>query len=162
MPVFPPRPVDSTLHGVVDYTAAATLTTILPRLVGVQGTRSAAQIRTVGAIHGAYSTMTDYPLGIVKAIPFKVHLALDAVGAVALGATPFITGQYRRGRRQWVPHVALCAFELASLAMTDPTGEGDFHGDVEAVRAANRENPHRKIHEGPKAVRRPAGSAAAV
>jgi hypothetical protein len=163
MPVIPPRPVDSTLHGVVDYSAAATLTTILPRLVGVQGTRSARQIRTAGAIHGTYSTLTDYPLGIVKAIPFKAHLALDAVGALALAATPFLTGQYRKGPRQWVPHVALCAFELASLAITDPTGEGDFHGDVEAVRAANREDPHRKIHEGPTAVRRPAqGSAAGV
>ena len=156
MPVIPPRPVDSTLHGVVDYTAAATLTTIFPRLVGIEGTRSAAQIRTAGAIHGGYSTMTDYPLGLVKAIPFKVHLAIDAVGALALGATPFITGQYRKGRSQWVPHVALCLFELASLAMTDPTGEGDFHGDVEAVRKANQEDPHRKIHEGPSAVRRSA------
>jgi hypothetical protein len=160
MPVFPPRPVDSTLHGVVDYTAAATLTTIFPRLTGIQGTRSARQIRIAGAIHGSYSTLTDYPLGIVKAIPFKVHLAMDAVGAVALAATPFITGQYKQRRRQWVPHVALCVFELASLAMTDPTGEGDYHGDIEAVRAANQEDPHRKIHEGPSAVRRPTKAAA--
>jgi hypothetical protein len=155
MPVFPPRPVDSTLHGVVDYTAATTLTTIFPKLAGIGGTRSARQIRIAGAIHGTYSTMTDYPLGIVKAIPFKVHLGIDAVGALALGATPFLTGQYKKGRSQWVPHVALCLFELASLAMTDPTGEGDFHGDVEAVRKANLEDPHRKIHEGPSAVRRP-------
>jgi hypothetical protein len=155
MPVIPPRPVDSTLHGVVDYTAATTLTTIFPKLAGIEGTRSARQIRIAGAIHGTYSTMTDYPLGIVKAIPFKVHLGLDAVGALALGATPFITGQYRKGRSQWVPHVALCLFELASLAITDPTGEGDFHGDVEAVRKANMEDPHRKINEGPRAVRRP-------
>jgi hypothetical protein len=155
MPVIPPRPVDSTLHGVVDYTAATTLTTIFPKLAGIEGTRSARQIRIAGAIHGTYSTMTDYPLGIVKAIPFKVHLGIDAVGALALGATPFITGQYRKGRSQWVPHVALCLFELASLAMTDPTGEGDFHGDVEAVRKANMEDPHRKINEGPRAVRRP-------
>src|ERR1700712_4687859 len=160
MALFPPRPVDSTLHGVVDYTAAATLTTIFPRVVGIEGTRSAGQIRTAGAIHGTYSTMTDYPLGIVKAIPFKVHLAMDAVGALALGATPFITGQYKQGRRQWLPHLALCLFELASLAMTDPTGEGDYHGDVEAVRQANREDPRRKIYEGPSAVRHPVRAAA--
>jgi hypothetical protein len=131
MPVIPPRPVD------------------------------ALQIRTAGAIHGSYSTMTDYPLGIVKAIPFQVHLAIDAVGALALGATPFITGQYKKGRSQWVPHVALCLFELASLAITDPTGEGDFHGNVEAVRKANKLDPHRKIHDGPKAVRRAAEASTA-
>ena len=43
--------------------------------------------------------------------------------------------------------------ELSSLMLTDPTGKGDFHGDVEAVRAANLENPHRKIYEGGPAVR---------
>jgi len=159
---FPPRPVDSTLHGVVDYMAGATLTTVFPKLAGVEGTRSARQIRTAGAAHATYSTMTDYPLGIVKLIPFKAHLALDAVGALALGATPFVSGQYKQGRRHWVPHVALCAFELMSLAMTDPTGKGDYHGDVEAVRAANREDPHRKIHEGPPAVKRRENGAAPV
>ena len=96
--------------------------------------------------------MTDYPLGIVKVIPFKVHLALDALGAVALAATPFVTGQFKNGRHAWLPHVGLAAFELASLAMTDPTAHGDFHGDVEAVRRANTVSPRQKIYEGPRAV----------
>jgi hypothetical protein len=151
---FPPRPIDSTLHGVVDYAAGATLTTVFPRLVGIEETRSARQIRTAGAVHAGYSTLTDYPLGIVKVLPFQAHLAMDAVGALALAATPFVTGQYKEGRAQWVPHVALCLFELASLAMTDPTGRGDFHGDIEAVREANMEDPKRKIYDGPPAVRR--------
>jgi hypothetical protein len=151
---MPPRPVDATLHGVVDYSAGALLLTVFPRLAGIEGTRSARQIRTSGAIHAGYSTVTDYPLGIVKLLPYKAHLAVDAIGAVALAATPFVTGQYARGPRHWVPHVALCLFELASLAMTDPTGRGDFHGDVEAVRRANEEDPRRKIHDGPPAVAR--------
>jgi hypothetical protein len=151
---FPPRPVDSTLHGVVDYTAGAILMTAFPKLAGIEGTRSARQVRKAAAVHAGYSTLTDYPLGIVKAIPFQAHLAMDAIGALALAATPFVTGQYKKGRSQWVPHVALCAFELASLAMTDPTGKGDFHGDVEAVREANMENPRSKIYDGPPAVRR--------
>jgi hypothetical protein len=151
---FPPRPIDSTLHGVVDYAAGATLTTVFPRLAGIEETRSARQIRTAGAVHAGYSTLTDYPLGIVKVLPFQAHLAMDAVGALALAATPFVTGQYKEGRAQWVPHVALCLFELASLAMTDPTGRGDFHGDIEAVREANMEDPKRKIYDGPPAVRR--------
>ena len=151
---FPPRPIDSTLHGVVDYAAGATLTTVFPRLAGIEGTRAAGQIRTAGAVHAGYSTLTDYPLGIVKVLPFQAHLALDAVGALALAATPFVTGQYKEGPDRWVPHVALCLFELASLVMTDPTGKGDFHGDIEAVREANMEDPKRKIYEGPPPVRR--------
>jgi hypothetical protein len=151
---MPPRPVDSTLHGVVDYTAGTLLMTAFPKLVGVEGTRSARQIRLAGAIHAGYSTLTDYPLGALKVLPYKAHLALDAAGALALAATPFVTGQFKQGRRQWVPHVALCLFELAALAMTDPTGKGDFHGDVDAVRRANMEDPHRKIYDGKPAVAR--------
>ena len=152
----PPRPVDSTLHGVVDYSAGAFLLTAFPKLAGIGGTRAARQVRTSAAIHAAYSTVTDYPLGVAKVLPYRAHLALDAVGALALAATPFATGQFREGRRQWIPHVALCLFELASLAMTDPTGRGDFHGNVEAVRRANMEDPHRKIYDGTPAVARAA------
>jgi hypothetical protein len=148
-----PRPVDSTLHGVVDYTAGALLTTAFPKVAGIDGTRSARQIRTAGAIHAGYSTLTKYPLGVLKLLPYQAHLALDALGALALAATPFVTGQYRKGRAQWVPHVALCLFELGSLAMTDPTGRGDWHGDVEAVRAGNAQDPHRQIYDSRPAVR---------
>ena len=149
---LPPRPIDSTLHGVTDYSVGTMLMTAFPRLAGVEGTPSARQIRIAGAAHAGYSTVTDYPLGIAKLLPYKAHLALDAAGALALAATPFVTGQYRKGRSQWVPHVALCVFELASLAMSDPTGKGAFHGDVQAVRKANMEDPHRKIYDGARAV----------
>jgi hypothetical protein len=149
---FPPRPIDSTLHGVTDYSVGATLMTVFPKLADIEGTESARQVRTAGAIHAGYSTVTDYPLGVVKLVPFKLHLALDALGALALAAAPFVTGQWKKGTKRWVPHVALCLFELSSLAMTDPRGKGDFHGDVEAVRAANMEDPHRKIYDGSPAV----------
>ena len=148
-----PRPIDATLHGVTDYTVGATLLSVFPRLADINGTESARQIRAAGAAHAAYSTLTDYPLGVVKLIPYKVHLALDAVGAFALAATPFITGQWREGRRHWLPHVGLALFELSSLALTDPTAKGDFHADVAAVRAANREDPHRKIYDTTPAVK---------
>jgi len=148
----PPRPVDSTLHGVTDYMAGTLLMTAFPKLAGIEGTRSAGQVRLAGAIHASYSTVTDYPLGIVKVLPYKAHLAIDALGAIALAATPFVTGQWKKGRDQWLPHVGLCLFELAALAMTDPTGKGDFHGDVEAVRRANMEDPHRKIYNGGPAL----------
>ena len=149
----PPRPIDSTLHGVIDYQMAALLLTLFPRLAGIAGTRSARQIRLAGAFHGAYSAVTAYPLGAAKALPYKAHLALDAAGAVALALTPFATGQYKRGHRQWIPHVGLAVLELGSLLLTDPTGRGDYHGDVEAVRRANAEDPGRKITEGGPAVR---------
>jgi hypothetical protein len=147
-----PRPIDSTLHGVTDYTVGTLLMTAFPKLAGIEGSRSAGQIRTAGAIHAGYSTLTDYPLGVVKVLPYKMHLAIDAIGALALAATPFVTGQRKKGRKEWVPHVALGLFELASLALSDPTQKGDFHGDVDAVRRANTEDPHRKIYDGGPAL----------
>ena len=147
-----PRPIDSTLHGVTDYTVGTLLMTALPRLAGVEGTESAAQMRIAGAAHAGYSTLTDYPLGIVKLIPYKAHLAIDALGAVAVGALPFLTGQYRKGPKHFVPHLALAAFELSSLLMSDPRGKGDFHGDVDAVRAANELDPHSRIYNGVSAM----------
>jgi hypothetical protein len=158
---MPPRPIDATLHGVTDYTVGTFLMTAFPRLAGLQGTRAARQVRIGSAVEVAYSTLTDYPLGILKLLPFKAHLAIDAVGALALAATPFVTGQFLKGRREWVPHVGLCLFELSSLALTDPTGKGDFHGDIEAVRSANMEDPHRKISDETRAVR-PASAMAHV
>jgi hypothetical protein len=147
-----PRPIDSTLHGATDYTVGTLLMTVFPKLAGVEGTASARQIRIAGAAHAGYSTLTNYPLGIVKVIPYKAHLAIDALGALALAATPFVTGQFAKGRKHWVPHVALTAFELASLAMSDPTGKGDFHGDIDAVREANTLDPHSRIYNGGPAV----------
>ena len=149
-----PRPIDASLHGVTDYTVGTTLMTVFPKLAGIEGTPAARQVRVSGAVHAAYSTVTDYPLGVVKLLPYKAHLALDLLGALALAAAPFVSGEYRKGRRHWVPQVGLCLFELQSLALTDPTGRGDFHGDVDAVRQANMEDPQRKIHEGPPAVSR--------
>ena len=80
-------------------------------------------------------------------------MAVAAAPPSPRSSTPFVTGQYKQGRRHWVPHVALCLFELSAIAMSDPTGKGDFHGDIDAVRRSNAEDPHRKIYEGPRAVK---------
>src|ERR1700709_564980 len=101
MPRFP-RPIDSTLHGATDYAMGTLLITALPRLVGIQSARSGRQLRVAGSLHGGYSTITNYPLGMAKVLPYRVHLALDAVGAVALATAPFVTGQSLKGRRHWV------------------------------------------------------------
>jgi hypothetical protein len=39
---FPPRPIDSTLHGVTDYTVGTLLMTAFPRLVGVRPASASA------------------------------------------------------------------------------------------------------------------------
>lgn len=152
-----PHPIDSTMHGMTDYTVGTMMMTALPRMAGVEGTPAGRQIRAAGAAHVAYSTMTDYPLGAVKVIPYRMHLTIDALGAIALAAVPFITGQYRRGRRQWLPQVGLALFEIASLALSDPTGRGDYKADVGAVRAANMADPEAAVFT-PEPAARPGSS----
>jgi len=142
-----PRPIDSALHGQTDYMVGTLLMTAFPKLAGIEGTRSARQIRISGAAHAGYSLFTNYELGAVKVLPYKAHLGLDLAGALALGATPFVTGQWKKGRKHFVPHLGLMAFELVSLLFSDPTGKGDYKADVEAVREANMEDPNRQIRE---------------
>jgi hypothetical protein len=151
-----PHPVDATLHGATDYTVGSALTTWVPRLFGVQRTAAGRQLRAAGAAHIGYSLLTDYPLGAVRKLPYQAHLAMDVAGAVALGALPILTGQWRQGRRQWLPQVGVALFELGALALSDPTGRGSFHGDVDAVRSANTESPETKIRGAGPAVRRAA------
>ena len=112
------RPIDATLHGIADYSTGALLQ-VLPKALDIEGSTGARVLRGAGALHGGYSLFTDYPLGAVKAIPFRVHLGLDAAWAVALGAAPFVTGDWKKGRRHWLPHVVLAAYELGALAMTE-------------------------------------------
>ena len=80
-----PRPIDATLHGVTDYTAGTTLMTVFPQLAGLEGTESGRQIRIAGAIHAGYSTITDYPLGILKVIPYKAHLGARRLRSAGAG-----------------------------------------------------------------------------
>src|SRR3712207_6550897 len=120
---MPSRPIDPTLHGVMDYSTGAMLQ-LLPKALDVEGSTAAKTLRIAGGVHGGYSLFTDYPLGIVKAIPFPVHLGLDTAWALALGAAPFVTGEWKKGRRHWLPHVLLALYELGSIAMSEP-GEGN-------------------------------------
>jgi hypothetical protein len=120
---MPSRPFDPTLHGVLDYSTGALLQ-VLPKALDIDGDTSGRIMRASGAAHAGYSLFTKYPLGAVKLIPFPVHLGIDAAGAVALGAAPFITGAWKKGPKHWVPHVALALYELSSVAMTEP-GDGN-------------------------------------
>ncbi|HEX2087896.1 MAG TPA: hypothetical protein VHF89_19575 [Solirubrobacteraceae bacterium] len=135
---MPTRPIDPLLHGGLDYQTAALLQ-VLPRALGIGGSAEGRVLRAAGAVHGGYSLFTDYELGAVRVIPYRVHLALDAVWALALGASPFLTGGRRRGRRHWLPHVILAGYELAALALSKPGNTDTFHGSPPGLDRRNDE-----------------------
>src|SRR5688572_9911410 len=106
-----PTPITSKIHGVLDYATGAQLQ-LLPKTLGYKDdSPEAVALRGAGAIHAGYSLLTDYELGVLRVIPYRAHLALDALWTAALAASPFVTGAYRKGPRHWVPHVALAAYE---------------------------------------------------
>jgi hypothetical protein len=67
----------------------------------------------------------------------RVHLALDALGGVVLGAAPWALGTAKRGRRHWLPHALVGAIEVA-LAVTTKTEPGDRHQPDYRGRKASR------------------------
>jgi len=81
------KPITRSLHGVADYSYAAAVA-VAPELVGFNAESAATTLcRVLGSGALLYSLFTRYEYGIVRVIPFKVHLAADAVAnTFALGA----------------------------------------------------------------------------
>src|SRR5918998_6131091 len=88
-------------HGVLDYTTGAALLAA-PAVLGLGGKPAGAVLRAAGAGHIGYSLLTAYELGAAKVVPYRAHLAVDAVAAVGLAAAPLAAGRGRRA--QWLPH----------------------------------------------------------
>ena len=76
------------MHGVIDYLSVGTLLT-LPRALGwseqVTRTLTGAAVGTL-----AYSLLTRYELGLVKALPMKGHLILDGMSGVTMLGAPLM------------------------------------------------------------------------
>lgn len=87
------RILTPTIHGLLDYAAAAGLI-LLPFILGLGETSAIAQwLSIVGGIGLiAYSLATDYAFGVFGVIPMHVHLMLDVLAAIVLAAAPYLFG----------------------------------------------------------------------
>lgn len=109
------RPIDPRLHGALDYltgtslVAASLAPALRDRFVG-------RLIRGAGAGHLAYSLATDYPLGVWRKLPYKVHLGTDAAGALGLIAG----GAVRRDRLERLLPIGVGLYELAAVLLSRP------------------------------------------
>jgi hypothetical protein len=110
--------IPTRVHGVLDYGVGAFIA-LAPFLLGFAAGGAETWIPValgLGAI--VYSVFTDYELGLVRRIPMRAHLALDALSGVLLAASPWLLGF---AHLVWAPHLALGLFEIAAAAMTKPT-----------------------------------------
>ena len=108
------KPISTKAHGFIDYMTAGLLCT-LPRAMGwskqVTHLLDAAACTTV-----AYSVVTRYELGLVKALPMKAHLVVDALqGGALIGAAAFLEDEDPEVRGTLA---ALGTFELGVTLMT--------------------------------------------
>ncbi|HEV2784747.1 MAG TPA: hypothetical protein VGV67_00050 [Solirubrobacteraceae bacterium] len=147
------RLIDPPFHGVLDYQTAALFQGV-PKLLDLEGTTAGKLFHAFGAVHGGYSLFTDYELGAVKAIPFGLHLKLDWLWTVGLAASPFVTGEYKKGTKRWLPHVLFALYEATSLLMSEP-GEGNHGVKPKGEKTAVADAPHAFPDGGPDPARAP-------
>jgi hypothetical protein len=82
-----------TWHGLVDYLAAVELL-IMPFVLPLGTSAPLAKWLAVatGLAVILVSLLTDYKLGLVRIIPFRIHLAIDTAVATAFVVAPFLFG----------------------------------------------------------------------
>lgn len=76
------------VHGILDYVTAGTLVA-LPRIFGWS---DKVRMFMDGSALGltAYSALTRYEVGLVKTLPMKGHLILDALSGLSFCAAPLL------------------------------------------------------------------------
>ncbi len=114
------RILSTRAHGMIGSLAiaAALNAPALLRLEDVPASARALRLWGAGAI--AVTALTDFELGVVRALPMPAHLALDALVGPALGAAPWLLGSARAGRRHWLPHALVGGTEFLLALLTKP------------------------------------------
>ena len=108
-------------HGLLDYVTGAALMT-LPTVM-CMGRTAASLLRGAGGAATVYSAMTNYERGLVKFLPMKAHLTLDALsGGMLLGAALMLDDEEPEVRSTLA---GIGLFELAAALLTEarPTPE---------------------------------------
>ena len=79
------------IHAFLDYPVAIALM-VLPFLLGLGDSHPLALYLSVGTGVAAFilTLLTDHELGVVRIIPYKVHLIVDFLVAVVFIITPLI------------------------------------------------------------------------
>lgn len=112
--------IPRSLHALIDYIYGIVLIGI-PYFLGFAWQEPARMVFWAfgfGAI--LYSLLTDYRLGLLKLIPFRIHLLLDLLAALALLASPWLLGF---AEEVWVPHVVLGALAIGVVLLSRRTDD---------------------------------------
>ena len=123
--------ISTRTHAVIDYAFSAAVAA-LPHLVQCSP-MSKRLMRGAAAGATAYSLLTNYERGVVKALPMQTHLALDAASGVGFLAAAALMRDERPQVRALLAGIG--AFELIAASMTssEPYREGRATSPVERI-----------------------------
>jgi len=108
------KPISPRTHGVLDY-ATVVATAAAPRIFGFPEQAARLCYGLAGSYLGL-SMLTDYPLSVKRAVPFKAHGATEAVLGAALPALPKALGfADHRAARNFLFGLTALTFVVASL-----------------------------------------------
>ncbi|MEW2912010.1 hypothetical protein [Leisingera sp. JC11] len=90
---MPLRFVTRTIHAYLDYPVAIALMG-LPFLLGLGESTPLALWLSVATGIAAFvlTVLTDHHLGLIRVLPYKLHLAVDLIVGLAFLAAPFLLG----------------------------------------------------------------------
>jgi hypothetical protein len=112
------RVIPTSVHSAVDHVVGPTLV-LAPTILRLGSTSPEGIVaRAIGGAETVYSNLTDYELSAKNVVPMPIHLALDAVGGATLALVPQLTGARQRGKKHWLPHLAIGAMEVGMALMT--------------------------------------------
>jgi len=110
------RFIPTSVHGAIDQVVGPALVAA-PTVLRLRSTSPEGIVaRAVGGAEAVYSNLTDYELSVKNVVPMRVHLALDAVGGATLALVPQLTGARKRGKKHWVPHLAVAKDAATGVA----------------------------------------------
>ncbi len=112
------RFVTRTMHAWLDYPVAIALMG-LPFLLGLGAFNPTALWLSVitGVAAFVLTVFTDHKLGIVRVIPYKMHVAVDLVVGLTFAAAPFLLGF--TGLDAWY-YWALAAAVITVVSLSEP------------------------------------------
>jgi hypothetical protein len=88
------KPISTRVHGLIDYSWAATATSWSKRADGA--TATARLLRYAAATATASSFATNYETGVVRVLPMRTHLAMDFALSAVLIAAPLFLPRHER------------------------------------------------------------------
>ena len=100
-------------HAILDYVVGFLLIAV-PFVLGLPGMAGLVPI-ALGFGTVLYSVFTDYDLGVVRVIPYRVHLALDAGAGALLIVSPWVFGVWQIAT--W-PHFVIGMTELLVVILS--------------------------------------------